>query len=170
MRHTTKRRTGARKSKGLKKKRYLLGLTMVENKIKEISNTEKDMEENKLKDTGEKLMTKNCAKRHIRPLYVNFGGDISCCFWFGSECGTAQFSIFPFPLFSCCSIYPPWHMMWPYCIVEVDNFWSGLFPSVAQLSPDFHYFSCYPVLQQILSLTWIVSTIFCLRGAHQPRP
>ena len=58
----------------------------------------------------------------------------------------------------------------PYCIVEVDNFWSGLFPSVAQLSSDFLYFSCFPVLQQILSLTWMVSTIFCLRGAHRPRP
>ena len=32
---------------------------------------------------------KNCAERHIQPLYVNFEGEI---FWFGgiSECGTAR--------------------------------------------------------------------------------
>ena len=30
-------------------------------------------------------------------------------------------------------------------------FWFGLFPSMAQLSSAFHYFSCFPVLQQILS-------------------
>ena len=108
-------------------------------------------------------LNKNCAKRHIRPLYVNFRGDIFLFLvWFRVWHSSVQ------PLFisfnSCCSICPPWRMMWPYCIVEVDNFWSGLFPSVAQLSSDFHYFSCFPVLQQILSLTWIVSTIFCLRG------
>ena len=28
----------------------------------------------------------------------------------------------------------------------------------------------FPALQQILSLTWMVSTIFWLRGAHRPRP
>ena len=67
--------------------------------------------------------------------------------------------------------YAPLGAWWgPYCIVEVDNFWFGLFPSVAQLSSAFHYFSCFPTLQQILSLTWMVLTIFCLRGAHQPRP
>ena len=115
------------------------------------------------------VIEKNCAKRHIRPLYVNFGGDI---FFFLVFFRVWHSSVQPlFISFnSCSSICPPWRMMWPYCIVEVDNFWSGLFPSVAQLSSDFHYFSCFPVLQQILSLTWMVSTIFCLRGAHQPRP
>ena len=38
----------------------------------------------------------------------------------------------------------------------------------AQLSLSL--FSCFPGLQQILSLTWMVLTIFCLRGAHRPRP
>ena len=29
------------------------------------------------------MTCKNCAKRHIRPLYVNFGGDIFLfCVWF----------------------------------------------------------------------------------------
>ena len=42
-----------------------------------------------------------------------FRGGHFFCFWFGSECGTAQFSLFWFPLFSCCIICPPWRMMWP---------------------------------------------------------
>ena len=112
---------------------------------------------------------KNCAKRHIRPLYVNFGGTFFC-FLFGSECGTAQFSLFLFPLIPAAAYVHLDAWCDPYCIVEVDNFWFGLFLSVAQLSSAFHYFSCFPALQQILSLTWMVSTIFCLRGAHQPRP
>ena len=40
---------------------------------------------------------------------------------------------------------------------------------MAQLSSDFHYFLVF-LLQQILSLTWMVATIFCLREAHRPRP
>ena len=60
---------------------------------------------------------KNCAKRHIRPLYVNFGGDIVLfCVWFWV-----------------------WH---------------------SSVQPLFISFS----------LTWMASTIFCLRGAHRPRP
>ena len=101
-------------------------------------------------------------------MYISGGTFFLFLVWFRVWHSSVQ------PLFisfnSCCSICPPWRMMWPYCIVEVDNFWSGLFPSVAQLSSDFHYFSCFPVVQQILSLTWMVLTIFCLRGAHRPQP
>ena len=32
----------------------------------------------------------------------------------------------------------------------MDNFWFGLFPSVAQLSSDFHYFSCFSALADIV--------------------
>ena len=64
---------------------------------------------------------KNCAKRHIRPLYVNFGcRDIF--FVFCLVPSVAQLSSASF------------------CIVEVNNFWFGLFPSVAQLKSEFHYF------------------------------
>ena len=46
-----------------------------------------------------------------------------------------------------------------------------LVPSVAQLSSASYYFLCFPAaVQQILSLTWMVLTIFCLRGAHRPQP
>ena len=48
------------------------------------------------------MLPKNCAKRHIQPLYVNFGGGGHFyCFWFGSECGTARLNLSLFFLFSC---------------------------------------------------------------------
>ena len=74
-----------------------------------------DKENCELAEHRKKL--KNCAKRHIRPLYVNFGGDIFLfCVWFWV-----------------------WH---------------------SSVQPLFISFS----------LTWMASTIFCLRGAHRPRP
>ena len=93
--------------------------------------------------------SQNGALQHIRPLYVNFGGTFFC-FLFGSECGTAQFSLFLFPLIPAAAYVHLDAWCDPYCIVEVDNFWFGLFPSVAQLSSDFHYFSCFSALADIV--------------------
>ena len=44
----------------------------------------------------EKRRVKNCAKRHTAAVCKFLGGHF---FLFGSECGTAQFSLFLFPLF-----------------------------------------------------------------------
>ena len=46
------------------------------------------------------------------------------------------------------------------CKFRVFFFWFGLFLSVAQLSSTFHYFSCFPALQQKLSLTWMTWKTF----------
>ena len=105
---------------------------------------------------------KNCAKQHIRPLYVNFGLVPSV-----AQLSSASYYFLCFPAAAYVHL-DAW--LGPYCIVEVDNFLFGLFPSVAQLSSAFHYFSCFPALQQILLLTWMVLTMFCLYGPHRPRP
>ena len=71
---------------------------------------------------------KNCAKRHIRPLYVNLGGVI---------------------------------------------FWFGLFPSVAQLSSAFPYFSYFPnaagMLPLLSSSTSMTSSTITLLTNQRPR-
>ena len=67
------------------------------------------------------------------------------CFLFGSECGTAQFSLFLFPLFSCFSICPPWRIMWPllYCRSGQFLVWFISECGTAQLSLSlFFLFSC----------------------------
>jgi len=87
-----------------------------------------------------KYNKKNCAKGHIRPLYVNFGGYIFFLFvWSRVWYSPVQ------PLFSCCSICPPWHMIWPilYCRSEQLLVWFLSECGTAQLSLSlFFLFSC----------------------------
>ena len=90
--------------------------------------------ENPEVDSAVVLEEKNCAKLHIRPLYVNFGGGhifVFCLVPSVAQLSSASFYFLCFPAAAYVHL-DAWCD--PYCIVEVDNFLFGLFPSVAQLS------------------------------------
>ena len=81
---------------------------------------------------------KNCMKRHIRPLYVNFGVGGTFVVVFCLVLSAAQLSLASF-YFLCFPTAAYVHLdAWcdPYCIVEVDNFWFGFFPNVEFINLD----------------------------------
>ena len=58
-------------------------------------------------------LKKLCEATYTAAVWKYLGGGTLFYFFFGSEGGTAQFSLLLFSLFSCCSICPPWRLMGP---------------------------------------------------------